>query len=483
MLRYEDTTLMIDSMALKSPEGLYTAVGEFPINLSLNGERELFDGRSQDIEISAHDKRLDFPSFALNSVDYMLGDFDAQLRLWGTPHEPHLDGTSSLKNGEVKLTELEDPLENVSVDLSMSDKLITINELSAIVKGKNHSGKLNGGGTFLINAVDTFTYAIRLNASNAPIHYELGDFSALANAQLRVNGVTPPTVRGTITLKDAYYRENFTSEGSGMNLLTALEADKTWDLDIMVEMPSQAWVKNNDIDAEFSGSVNIIRRNGKYNFLGTLEVIRGKYYLFDRTFRLEPGGQIIYDNIEEPNPRLDLQMTTRIRTPRGYSDFATESSYTIDLTLYVTGTLENPIISAGGDEIVSNEDLLPLLFADFNPNQEGQSGANPALAERITIGGVGLLASQVSKIGARQLGLETFEITPERGGEFDPLETRLTIGAYTLPNLYVFGTSSLSFNGGQEVGVEYRIGRHYLFEGRRDENSQYHFNFKLQWEY
>jgi len=105
------------------------------------------------------------------------------------------------------------------------------------------------------------------------------------------------------------------------------------------------------------------------------------------------------------------------------------------------------------------------------------------MASRITVGGVGLLASQFSKLGTRSLGVETFEIYPDMGGGFNPLGTRVTIGAYTFPNLYVFGSSYFDVNRGQEVGMEYRLGRHYLFEGRRDEANLYHVNFKLSWEY
>ena len=97
--------------------------------------------------------------------------------------------------------------------------------------------------------------------------------------------------------------------------------------------------------------------------------------------------------------------------------------------------------------------------------------------------GVGdLLASQFTRIGTRTLGVETFEIAPG-SGKFDPLGARVTIGKYTLPNLYIFGSSSLDVEKGQEVGAEYRLGRHYFFEGRRDENNLYHFSLKyfVEW--
>jgi len=479
---YSDSLILIDSMKLISPEGMYTADGEFPINLSMVAGHLLFDGRQQDITISAVDKRLDLASFLLESVEYITGDFEAEIELTGTTKEPHLNGTANLKNGMVKLFDLRDPLQKTQIDVEMSDRLITVLKADAVVPPEKggQEGHVWGKGTVLINSLDVFRYALNLQCTDLPVNYELGDVSGTADAQIWVNGETPPVVTGTIKARSMYYRESF--EETGFSMLTALEADKTWDLDLMVEFPSKFWVQNADIDAEFSGSINILRKSGVYNFLGTLEVIRGNYFFFDKNFRIEPGGEIVYDNIEEPDPKLNLTISTRIRTPNRFSDFESEINYSYDLVLAVTGTLTNPIITGAGDTPISSENILPALLADYRPDLDSLGG-NPVLSDRITVGGVGLLATQFSRLGTRTLGVETFEIYPTGTKGFDPLSTRLTIGAYTLPNLYVFGSSYFDIEKGQEVGVEYRLGRHYFFEGRRDEANLYHFNFRLNWEY
>ncbi len=481
-LSYEDSTLLIDSSYLKSPEGLYTASGEFPLNLSVGSGQRFFDDRQQDINIIAVDKQLDLAAFMLESVEYITGDFSAEIDLTGKPLQPHLNGTCELKNGTVKLLDLQDPLEEVNVELEMSDRLVTITKSHAIVPHKNgkNQGKVTGRGTILVKDINNFLYALSVEADDLPINYELGDVTGMADAQIWVNGEMPPRVTGAIEIATADYRESFRE--TGFSLLSALESDKSWDFDLMVEFPSNVWVKNEDIDAEFTGSINIIRDAGVYNFLGTLEVIRGKYFFFDKTFKMTPGGQIIYENIEEPDPRLDMEISTRIRTPSTFADFESENNYSYELILAVTGTLNNPNFSGAGDSPISSESILPALLADYRPDVD-TLGSDRVLASRITVGGMGLLANEFSRLGTRTLGVETFEIYPDVGRSFDPLGTRVTIGAYTFPNLYVFGSSYFDINKGQEVGMEYRLGRHYLFEGRRDESNLYHVNFKLHWEY
>lgn len=480
---YRDSTLRIDSCILLSPGGRHVASGTLPINLAFHSAHEFFDQRPQSIRFHGRDSRLDLVAFFLPTVEYITGDFEADLELTGQPLKPHLNGTATLKNGIIKLVDLRDRLEKVEVELTAADELVTLTKAEAVVPYKNgrEQGRVTANGTVRVNDINHFTYDLALNCLGLPVNYEMGDFTGMADANIRVTGVTPPRVTGTIQMPSAYYRENFAAEETGFSLLTALEGDKTWDLDLMWECPGGFWVKNSDIDAEFSGSVNILRTTGIYNFLGTLEVIRGKYFLFDKVFQITPGGQITFDNIEEPDPKLALDVTTRIRSQNQYSsDFESEGTYTYELALQVTGTLNNPIITSS-DGTLSTEDILPALLTNYRPS-ETEAGASP-VTQRITFGGVGMLASQVSRFGTRSLGVETFEIDPGLGRTFDPLATRLTIGTYTLPNLYVFGSSTFNLQQGQEVGAEFRLGKHYVFEGRRDEANLYHLNLKLNWEY
>ncbi|MDD4051571.1 MAG: translocation/assembly module TamB domain-containing protein, partial [candidate division Zixibacteria bacterium] len=464
---YRDSTLQIDSCILLSPGGRHTISGEFPINLAFHSGHEFFDQREQMIHFHGRDSRLDLVAFFLPTVEYITGDFEAELDLTGQPRKPHLNGVATLKNGVLKLVDLRDRFEPVEVELTAADELVTVTRAEAVVpykKGKE-PGKVSAAGTVRVNDINNLTYDLALNCTGLPVNYEMGDFAGTADANLRVTGVTPPKVTGTIEMPYASYRENFAAAETGFSLLTALEGDKTWDLDLMWECPSGFWVKNSDIDAEFSGNVNILRTAGTYNYLGSLEVIRGKYFLFDKVFMITPGGQITFDNIEEPDPKLALDVSTRIRSQSRYSDFESQGNYTYDLDLQITGTLNNPIIS-GTSGNVSTEEILPAILTNYRPSDIDSLGTSP-VAQRITIGGVGMLASQVSRFGTRGLGVETFEIDPGIGKGFDPLATRLTIGTYTLPNLYVFGSSTFNLQQGQEVGAEFRLGRHYVFEGRR----------------
>ncbi|MFH1700620.1 MAG: translocation/assembly module TamB domain-containing protein [Candidatus Zixiibacteriota bacterium] len=485
-LNYYDSLLYIDSAYFYSEKGVYKASGEFPINLAFSSDNIPFDDREQNIAIHASDLKLDLASFVMESVEYMTGNFTADFILTGRPTQPHLNGSSSLKNGIIKLIDLKDILDSVEIDLEMSDDSIRIVHGKANIKNKNKkkNGVILANGTIIIEDIKNFDYNLNVHCLDIPINYEMGEFTGyVEEAGFIVTGSSPPLVKTdstwSILIKSAEYGESFEDE-SGFNILTALESDKSWDLDLLVEFPAKFWVKNSDINAEFGGNLNIVRESGRYNFLGNLEVIRGKIYLYDKTYRMTPGGSIIYENIEELNPKLNFEISTRIRTQQRYTGFEAEESYSYELKLLVGGDLENPIFTPTGETPISSENILPSIIANAEVGAE-QTGSD--LSNRITLGGVGLLANQMSRIGTRSLGVETFEINPDYRGGFDASGTQITIGTYMFPNLYISGSSYFDVNRGQEFGAEVRLGRNYLLEGRRDEANLYHFTFKIHWDY
>lgn len=486
---YSGNIVSIDSITIDSKTGYYTAKGTFPINLSfMQTENRLLDNE-QNINITAADVRHDAIRLFLDEVENLKGDLKAAFKLTGTPRQPKIDGEISLRHGTLKLYDLTYPLDSLNINMKMTDRTIYIDSASAICRGgKKLIGTVTGQGKIIIKSIDALQYSVKIKLTSFPVLYELGDISALVDANLKVYGETPPTVYGDVTIKSALYRENFAKENDGWIVLTSLQGDKTWDLNLNVEAPSNLCVKNDDIDAEFSGLLNFIREKGKYRYIGSLEILRGKGFLADRSFRIEPGGSINYEDIESPNPRLDIYASTKIRGAAADKTAETSSS-NYDLRVHITGTLDEPIIGAAegeqGSPQFSTEEIIPLIFTDYYGKNEGNSGisATGRVSDRLKSGISGFLSSQMGQIGSRTLGVETFEIDPVYGDKFNPLGTRLTLGFYTHSNLYIYGSSAISGVAGQEVGFEYRLKRFLLMEGRRDEENLYHLLLNFYWDF
>jgi hypothetical protein len=477
---YERENVSIDSISLKSPAGFYYAYGNYPVNLALVEVADRFPENEQNITIKSQDVRFDLINLMLDEVEDMSGDFRTEIKLTGTPTRPKLDGAATVNNGWLKLSDLIDTLKNLNIELKMTDNTINFDKVLAECRG----GSLSGFGRIIVNSIDQFNYDLVFDMNNFPARYELGEISGFAEKyHLTVRGDTPPTVRGDGIISGTNYYENFSEADEGWIILEAFEGEKTWDLNLDVEFPSNLWIKNDDIDAEFSGSLNFIRESGQYRFLGNLEVLRGKGFLAGRTFRIEPGGTINYEDIEYPNPRLDILASTKIRGAAPSAISTEQTIETFDLPVHITGTLDEPIIEAAAGSRLSTEEMIPVLFTNYYQDESSFNPSNTWLQDRMTSFATDYISTEMTKLGSRSLGVETFEIDPVYGDKYDPLGTRVTVGFYTHPNLYIYGRSAISGNAGQQVGFEYRLKRFMLLEGRADENDLYQLLINFYWEY
>lgn len=482
---YSNNNIAIDSLSLDSYGGYYTATGNYPIDLSLTTVDNRFPENQQNIKIHARDIRFELISLLLDEVEEMKGDFESEIELTGTPTRPRLNGVASVKNGRLQLYDLEYPLENLEIELKMNDQNIFFEKVSAICKnGNKNVGTVEASGKIVVNSVDELNYDINVTIKDFPAKYELGEITAtLEQYNLTVTGLTPPKVFGDGIVRRADYLENFAEADEGWIMLEAFEGEETWDLNLNVEFPSNLWIKNDDIDAELSGNMNFIRENGKWRYLGLLEILRGKGYMAGRTWRLEPGRNISFDDIEYPNPRLDILATTKIRGISTSNIGEEPTTESFDLTVRITGTLDEPIIEAAEGSRLSTEQMLPVIFTNYYQEDNGAERPSSWFQDRFFSATADYLSTQMTKIGSRSLGVETFEIDPVYGDKYDPLGTRVTVGFYTNPNLYIYGRSALSGTSGQQVGFEYRIKRFMLLEGRADENDLYRLFVNFYWEY
>jgi len=479
--RYRDQRLTLDSLVIVSDPGEYRAVGYLPLDLALTSTSvERFPDQPMNIHITADDSRFDLVSLILPSVEQLDGNFAADFRLSGTPNAPDLEGHAYVKNARLKYFDLEEPFYGDSVGVTMHYNRILIDQARVYSPDPEHSAWFNG--EIVVKSLDNLFYNIDVSIPEQVVTtYELEDIESSVKANLHIGGDSPPQVTGDVELVSMKYLVNFAEPYEGSPIMAALTMENAWDLDLDVDIPSNYWIKNDDIDAELAGQINLTREDRVLRFIGEMEILRGRGFLFDKTFELEPGGLVVFDGNEAPNPRLDLIGRTRVagvsQSPFDNEELVREQ---IELCIRVTGTLDAPDINPCEGSQLSRDDIVPLIVANYYTSDSVT--ATGRLEQSIS----GIVGSTISRIGSRglnKLGVETFEIDPYYEGEFDPLKARVLVGFYTAPNLYVYGRSALSFESLQEVGFEYRFNKNFLMEGRSDEDQLYRLSLKLHWEF
>jgi autotransporter translocation and assembly factor TamB len=417
-------------------------------------------------------------------VEELRGNFYADFELSGHPRQPQIDGIAYVKNAQLKYFDLANEIYSDSAGVTMHNDSIIVDRIEVYAterdnnEGRKHYAYIDGSMKLL--AIDSLYYDLDIRLDNEfPFVYELDDIRGKVEGELQVRGATPPTVTGDIELVSAQYRVPFADESSGSPLMMALFSENPWDLNINVDILSNYWVKNEDIDAEFAGEINLIRERGSYRFLGEMEILRGRGFLVDKTFRLEPGGRVIFTGGDTLNPQLDITGTSRVLAARVGADEgpATEQ---VDLCIHVGGTLNKPEINPCEGSDVAQADILPLIVSNY------RGGDGIGLGGQVEGRLFGLGYAQFSQIGGRQLnriGVETFEIDPVYGESLDPWNAWITVGKYVGEGLYVYLRSTLAGQTRQEGGFEYRMSKNLLMEGRRDEDELYHLNVRLHWEF
>ncbi len=477
IVRYEARRFNFESVHFESPYGSYQFSGFFPFDMALARREKRVLDEPMKLSVSASGKRFDLLNLMLPNVENLSGEFKLDLAATGSPERPEFAGGVSLKEGRLKLMELENPIENLNTELVLKNTRLLIRSFAGTSRWKGKSGRVTAEGSLEFTSREEFGYDLRVRGDKFPFSYEFDAMEGIANFDLTVSGQTPPEVAGKIELLSLVYSGDFAEETRTTPAFTSSELSSLWDFNLHLTSLNNWWVKTSDVDAELKGDLYVLRRDGVYNFLGSLETIRGKYSLLGNSFRIE-RGVITYDDIAEANPKLDIAAVAKVRQPRQNE---AERLPDTELRILIAGTLKQPEVKPDPSSPYSEQDIV-FILASGNPNPDSLfSATGGGFSRRLSVGGLSLATQSLQRAAARQLGVETIEFAPEGSGNL--LESRLTVGKYALPGLYIYGSSPLSTFRGQELGFEYSLGRRLYLEGIKDRNNLYRFNLNLRWEY
>ncbi len=478
-LHYANRQLGFQDFIFESPYGSSRLSGQFPVDLSLARREERVLEEQMNFSVSASGQRFDLLNLVLSDVENLSGDFKLNLSITGTPNRPQFGGEVELKKGRLKLLELENPIENLDADLALVNNRLVCRSMTGTTRWKGKTGKVLVGGAVEFTSLSEFGYDLRLKGEKFPFSYEFDELEGVADFDLTVTGQTPPEVAGKINLLALTYSGDFAEETRTTFPFTSSELSSKWDFNLLLSSLNNWWVKTSDVNAELKGDIYVLRREGVYNFLGKLETIRGRYSLLGNSFQIE-RGLVTYDDIAEANPKLDISAVSKLRPPRTANQVVRPSD--IELRILIGGTLRQPEVKPDPSSPYTEQDVVFLLATSGrSSNPDSLLAGGGGFSQRLTIGGLSLAAQAFQRAAGRGLGVETIELSSEGNGNL--LESRLTIGKYAIPGLYIYGSSPLSTFRGQELGFEYSLGRRFYLEGLKDRSNQYRFNLNLRWEY
>lgn len=246
---------------------------------------------------------------------------------------------------------------------------------------------------------------------------------------------------------------------------------------IKIKIPKNMWIKNPDMRMELEGDLELIKNESFSELFGSINIVRGQYDLFGRTFVIDEGA-ISFEGGEEMLPTVNLTAVYTIKN---------NDSESKELKLFVEGKVDKPSISFTLDDqqIDEGDAISYIVFGkglnELNASdQDDISGASrEAMAKNAA---ANLLASQLTKVLGENLNVDYIKIRSE--DEFD--NASLEVGKYITNDLFVsyqqqFGATTDNDLSRYEVKLEYEIIRFLFLQLNNSTNdSGFDVIFKLR---
>jgi len=505
-LSYKEKKLEVRNLAVTDTDWEYILGGFLPLDLSFASVEQRVLEEPQNFQFNAKGKRLELIRLFIPEIEYLTGDFEGDLKISGNLLHPQFDGKMSLKDGRLKFVQLTDPVEELVVEMRMRNENLILDKVRGFMEhgsrekdnlfkkmwkifspGKKIRGEVSGFGTINLEDIHDINYDLYFSGDKIPINYEYADLSAIADLSVEITGKSPPLVTAQILFSELFYREPFSSSGSGNSLSSSHKEEDLWDWNLDISMANNCWIINDDVNLELQGDVLVLRERGELKILGSLETIRGKYFLYGTKFKIEKGS-LFFDNVERIDPKIDFLVSTRLlgggSSASSGSGSLLSTGSTDEIKLAIGGTLSEPEVKPAPGSPYLKEDILELLAFQRGTASVDSVGMGSLFQERVIKSLGGAYSSRfLESIAGQTLGVETFEIVPTWSEKFRLTDAQITIGKYISDKVYLRYTRRLSQSSGQETGVEYRLNKHLLLEGRKDKLGLFHFGLNLHWEY
>ena len=445
VLNYRNGALNIEEAKVFQNEIPSTIKGIIPLGKTLSDKeiRLAFDINGID---------SDLLGLFTDIISLSKGDISFKGNIRGNLNKPEIDGIMDIKNGQVIFV----PTGNVFTDVKaclafVSDRILFAGEPYYIEAGTPEGGNVYINGRLDITGFKLNSVLAKIEATNV-LFDAVPDIIMKGDATLFVYG--PPDhiiVKGDVELDEGLITIPFNQED--YNRTFPSSGDIQYDLKIRGE--NNIWLRNPSINAELSVDMGFRWWKKDIIFIGSLDALRGEYYLLGNELRIDKGN-LTFNNNPEFNPRLNFIASTTIRGSIREEDTVIKA--------VLTGTLRKSELDLHAYDYLdlpkdyNQADILSMLalgmtWADIEKSKATGLMRNQGLTTALTS-----MSVLMTRGWGKNIGLSTFYIKTDLGtSENKVLE--LTAGRYMLRNLYLSYTQDLVHGREQTILLEYLLNK------------------------
>ena len=460
-ITYSGETLRVNRFRLEGPSTDFTLEGS--ANLGESGSLSLQARGRADASL-------------LNLIDPAIaatGRFNLDFRASGTPGQPLLDGTLTVTDLSLGYSDFPFRLAGLNGEVQIERDRVSIKRLRGAAGGGTLS--LSGFATLpLGGGVPHYDFRVRLEQARLELPVS---FSSVLSGGLHLVGTAENgTLTGELGIGQMFVPDNFDLLAWIGRVVDQFSPHPSPPppfggkvrLDVQVASEPEVRVESRNLTGVLSIHTSLRGTLANPVAFGEIHIVSGEAKVRGNNYKAT-RGDISLTNPFRTQPNVDLEATTRIQH--------------YDLTIDVSGPLENARLSYRSEPPLPAQDILTLLALGYSHSEEsmGVSGSQTGFG---TLGASAILSqalsSQVSGRIQRLFGVSQISIDPNVGGPAATSSPRLTLVERPVANFTITYSTNTTNSLERVIQAEWDLTDRLSVVGERDQNGVFGLELKFR---
>ena len=458
-LEYRDRVARTQLGVEQDGRRLLRLAGSYPVDLAFTEVETRLSDQEVDLVLSVDSLPAATLLAMLDVLEEVEGVLNGEMELRGPPRNLRPSGSLRLSGGALSLPEIGLHPRGIEADFTVEPDGVIRVDAQARARG---TARVQG--TVDLSDLTDPAFDLRVDASGFQA-VERRDLEARVGGQVNLSGsFTRPRVTGNVRVEQGViFLEEFARTAEVVDLTdpaffdvvdTTLVAVRpvveaaqnpflqNLRVDVDLSIQRDFWLRSREINVEMGGDLIVAFDRARRDILlvGMLEATRGNYVAFGRQFQVREG-MVEFVGTPGVNPTLDIEAVHRLRR---------EGGQPLEIIASVGGNLLNPRVSLSSEAQppIAQSDLISYLI--FGRPSYALGSGETSVLEGAAGAGVsavtGTIATQLSQVLARQIGLDFFTITQAQESDVGGLPptvgsafagTQVEVGQYLRENLFL----------------------------------------------
>jgi hypothetical protein len=458
-LEYRDRVARTQLGVEQDGRRLLRLAGSYPVDLAFTEVETRLSDQEVDLVLSVDSLPAATLLAMLDVLEEVEGVLNGEMELRGPPGNLRPSGSLRLSGGALSLPEIGLHPRGIEADFTVEPDGVIRVDAQARARG---TARVQG--TVDLSDLTDPVFDLRVDASGFQA-VERRDLEARVGGQVNLSGsFTRPRVTGNVRVEQGViFLEEFARTAEVVDLSdpsffdvvdTTLVAVRpvveaaqnpflqNLRVDVDLSLQRDFWLRSREINVEMGGDLIVAFDRAQRDILlvGMLEATRGNYVAFGRQFQVREG-MVEFVGTPGVNPTLAIEAVHRLRR---------EGGEPLEIIASVGGTLLNPRVSLSSQAQppIAQSDLISYLI--FGRPSYALGSGETSVLEGAAGAGVsavtGTIATQLSQVLARQIGLDFFTITQAQESDVGGLPptvgsafagTQVEVGQYLRENLFL----------------------------------------------